>query len=708
MFNKYSLNVSKIFKWAEEEMFNLHHPYVGTEHLLLSLLNHDVKIKKLCSKYNLTYDNFKKELLSVVGSATKKSSYILYTPLLKRVINLAIEDCEEKKEKINTIHLFRALIEEGEGIAIRLLYGMNINIDKLYDELNSTNKELNQKLEIINIGKNLNDLVDMQDLVIGRDKEINLIIETLIRKNKNNPLLVGDAGVGKTAIVEELVRRIKSKNVPINLQNKKIIMLEMGSLVAGTKYRGEFEEKLTKIIKELENNPEIILFIDEIHSMVNAGGAEGAINASDILKPYLARGKIKVIGATTTLEYNKFILKDKALNRRFELIKVAEPSLTETENILKKIKESFEKHYNMKISGKNISDIVKYADKYMLDRKNPDKSIDILDSVCAMKEVNENSKIKIHELEKEKLDIIKQKEIMVQKNDFVKALEMHNKEKDLESIIKKEYSKNMKITEKDIVTLISRKCNIPIITNFKQKYRELKKYLNKELIGQNEAIEKIIDNMLNHNSEKPLSLLFTGSTGVGKTEMVKKISKYLNIPLLRLDMSEYNQDITINRLIGSSAGYVGYDDGAIFDKIKMEPFSCILLDELEKASPSVINLFLQILDEGYVTNSKGEKINFKNTFIFATSNVKGIKKIGFMNSKSNYNNDFSKEFIARFSDIIEFNDINEDMINLYITKQNIQDKELLKNFDFNKNGFRGLDNFIKKELNNKKNNKLQV
>ncbi len=708
MFNKYSLDVSKIFKWAEEEMFNLHHPYVGTEHLLLSLLNHDVKIKKLCSKYNLTYDNFKKELLSVVGSATKKSSYILYTPLLKRVINLAIEDCEEKKEKISTIHLFRALIEEGEGIAIRLLYGMNINIDKLYDELNSTNKELNQKLEIINIGKNLNDLVDMQDLVIGRDKEINLIIETLIRKNKNNPLLVGDAGVGKTAIVEELVRRIKSKNVPINLQNKKIIMLEMGSLVAGTKYRGEFEEKLTKIIKELENNPEIILFIDEIHSMVNAGGAEGAINASDILKPYLARGKIKVIGATTTLEYNKFILKDKALNRRFELIKVAEPSLTETENILKKIKESFEKHYNMKISGKNISDIVKYADKYMLDRKNPDKSIDILDSVCAMKEVNENSKIKIHELEKEKLDIIKQKEIMVQKNDFVKALEMHNKEKDLENIIKKEYSKNMKITEKDIVTLISRKCNIPIITNFKQKYRELKKYLNKELIGQNEAIEKIIDNMLNHNSEKPLSLLFTGSTGVGKTEMVKKISKYLNIPLLRLDMSEYNQDITINRLIGSSAGYVGYDDGAIFDKIKMEPFSCILLDELEKASPSVINLFLQILDEGYVTNSKGEKINFKNTFIFATSNVKGIKKIGFMNSKSNYNNDFSKEFIARFSDIIEFNDINEDMINSYIIKQNIQDKELLKNFDFNKNGFRGLDNFIKKELNNKKNNKLQV
>lgn len=708
MFNKYSLEVSKIFKWAEEEMFNLNHPYVGTEHLLLSLLNHDLKIKNICSKYDLNYDNFKKELLSVVGSATKKSTFVLYTPLLKRVINSAIEDCEEKKEKLNSIYLFRALIEEGEGIAIRLLYSMNINLDKLYDETNNTSKRLNQKLEIVNIGKNLNEIVDMQELVIGREKEINLIIETLIRKNKNNPLLVGDAGVGKTAIVEELVRRIKNKNVPFSLQNKKIIMLEMGSLVAGTKYRGEFEEKLTKIIKELENNPEIILFIDEIHSMVNAGGAEGAINASDILKPYLARGKIKVIGATTTLEYNKYILKDKALNRRFELIKVLEPSLDETEDILKKIKGSFEKHYNIKISNKNIKDIIKYTNKYILDRKNPDKSIDILDSVCAMKEVNEISKTKLEELESEKLAIITQKEAMVRKNDFKKALELHNKEKELEISIKKEYAKNIRITEKDIMTLISRKCNIPIIINAKQKYRELKKYLNTELIGQNDAIDKVIINLLNHDAEKPLSLLFTGSTGVGKTEMVKKISKYLNMNLLRIDMSEYKEDISISRLIGSSAGYVGYDDGAIFDKIKMEPFTCILLDELEKGSPSVINLFLQILDEGYITNSKGEKIDFKNTLIFATSNVKGVKKIGFMNSKSNYNNNFSKEFISRFSDIIEFNDITEDMIKMFLNKKHIKDQNILNEFDFHKNGFRGLDQFLEKEIKKHKNSKMQV
>ena len=268
MFDKYSFTISKIFKYAEEEMKVLHHPYVGSEHLLLSLLKNSKDVKEIASKYNLTYDNFKKELLLVVGSSSKESAYILYTPLLKRVINLAMEDAKERKEELNSKHLFLALLEEGEGIAIRLLYGMNINLDSMYDELNEREHKTNQKLEILNIGKDLSDVINPDDILVGRDKELNLIIETLIRKNKNNPLLVGDAGVGKTAIVEELVRRINLKEVPKSLQNKRIIMLEMGSLVAGTKYRGEFEEKLTKVIKELESNPNIILFIDEIHTMV--------------------------------------------------------------------------------------------------------------------------------------------------------------------------------------------------------------------------------------------------------------------------------------------------------------------------------------------------------------------------------------------------------------------------------------------------------
>ena len=696
MVNKFSFSISKIFKTAEEEMFTLHHPYVGSEHLLLSLLKLDKNIKKLASKYNLTYDKFREELILVVGTSTKKSSFVLYTPLLKRIINLAMEDARELEEELNCMHLFRAMLEEGEGIAIRILYAMNINLDGLYDDLSNNTSKINNNLELLKIGKSMNDLVNSDDLVIGRDKELSLVIETLIRKNKCNPLLVGEAGVGKTAIVEELVRKIAKKEVPTFLQNKKIVMLEMGSLVAGTKYRGEFEEKLTKVIKELENNPDIILFIDEIHTIANAGGAEGAINASDILKPYLARGKIKIIGATTTAEYNKFILKDKALNRRFEVIKVIEPTIYETEEILKKIKPSFESHYNIKITSQNITDIVKLTDKYITDRKNPDKTIDILDSVCAMKEVASDNTAKILEYENAKKQIVTKKENMVKSHNFKKALEFSCAEVKIDKEIKKATNQALKITEKDILTLISRKCNIPILES-KTNFKSLGKHLKNNLIGQDKAIDKIIDNLQNHDEDNPFSLLLTGSTGVGKTETVKQISKYLNMPLLRLDMSEYNQDITINRLLGSSAGYVGYDDGAIFDKIKMEPFTCILVDELEKASPSVINLFLQILDEGFVTNAKGEKIDFKNTLIFMTSNVKGSKKIGFMDTKKNYNEFFSKEFIARFTDIIEYNDITEEMLDIYLKKNNISDKSIIKNFDISKQGFRGLKHYLVKE-----------
>ena len=688
MFDKYSLEISKIFKCAEEEMLSLHHPYVGSEHLLLSLLKNSTTISNIAKKYDLTYESFRKELILVVGSSSKKSTYILYTPLLKRIINLSLEEASEKKEELNALHLFKALLEEGEGIAIRLLYGMDINLEKLYDELKDNTKKNNKKLEILNIGKDLMDSTDMDEQVIGRDKEISLIIETLIRKNKNNPLLVGDAGVGKTAIVEELVRRIKRKEVPALIQNKKIISLEMGSLVAGTKYRGEFEEKLNKVIKELENNPDIILFIDEIHTIVNAGGAEGAINASDILKPYLARGKIKIIGATTTNEYNRFILKDKALTRRFELIRVLEPKIPETINILNKVKKSFEKHYNIKISKDNIKDIVELSNKYILDRNNPDKSLDILDSVCAMKEVDSYTINKIADLRKEKENIIKEKETMVKENDFKKALYFHNKELEIEDKINKINNKSGRITKTDIMNLLLKKYNIP-----KLDFNNLDKYLNKNIIGQEEAIAKIVSLIKSHNSGKPLSLLITGSTGVGKTQTIKLISKYLSIPLLKLDMSEYNSDISITRLIGSPSGYIGYDDGSLFDKIKMEPFTCILVDEIEKASPKVLNLFLQILDEGIITNAKGEPINFKNTFIFATSNIKGTKKIGFMETKINYNQDFSKELLARFSDIIEYKDITIDDINTYLKMHNITDINI-DNFDYRHQGFRGLDKYI--------------
>ena len=689
MYNNYSLEVKRIFKNAEKIAMDLNHPYIGTEHLLLSLINSDDKIKKTLLKYDLTYDEFLDELLLVVGTSENKKCTCIYTPLLKRVIKTADEI--SKNKMMEPIHLLEAILEEGEGIAIRIIISMGIDIDKLYDEIKKKHKKGNTKLELYNIGKDMSE-INSDDILVGREKEINLIIETLLRKNKNNPLLIGPAGVGKSAIIEELARRIKNGSVPNKLKNKKIVSLEMSSLVAGTKYRGEFEEKLNKVIKEIEENPEIILFIDEIHTMANAGGAEGAINASDILKPYLARGKVKIIGATTTNEYNKFIAKDKALSRRFEIIKINEPTIKETENILSKIRPSFEKHYNIRITEENIKNIVSLTDRYVLDRFNPDKSIDLLDSVCAMKEVESTKEKDISKLKEKLLNIIKKKENMVKKNNFDEALKYRSMEIKLQEKIDKEENTPNKITEKDIKEMLERKNNIPFIEN---DFEDLENYLLDNIIGQNNVIKEIINALKQKEEDLPVSILLTGSTGVGKTKTVKEIAKYLDIPLIRLDLSEYNESVSITRLIGASAGYVGYDDENIFEKVRMNPHSIILLDELEKAHPNVINLFLQILDEGYVTNSKGEKIDFKNTYIFMTSNAMVNQKIGFMKGKSNYQDSFSKEFLARITAKINYNNITEEMVKEYLDKKGIEDYSLVKDFNYENQGFRGLDKYLK-------------
>ena len=691
MYNNYNLETSRIFKDAEKIMISLNHGYVGTEHLFLSMLKNSEEIRNLLEKYQREYDGFLEELLLVVNSETCKKVACIYTPLLKKVIKNA--EMHAKNSYITPLMLLESLLEEGEGIAIRILISMGLDIDKLYDEIKLKDKKSNQKLEIYNIGKEMSkDLSD--NFVVGREKEIDLITETLLRKNKNNPLLIGDAGVGKSAIVEELARRIKKGDVPNALKNKKIISIEMSSLVAGTKYRGEFEEKLNKIIKEVENNPEIILFIDEIHTLSNAGGAEGAINASDILKPYLARGKIKVIGATTTNEYNKFIAKDKALSRRFDLIKINEPSIDETINILSKIKPSFEHHYNIKISEENIRQIVDLTNKYILDRFNPDKSIDLLDSVCAMKEVKSPKEKNIIILKNKLSNIIEAKEKMVKNNNFEEALNYRKQEIELNEKIEKEKNSSNRITNNDIKEVMLRKSNIP---NIKNNWKDLKAYLNNEIVGQEDAINEIIASLKSKESDLPVSILLTGSTGVGKTKTVKEIATYLKMPLVRLDLSEYNEPVSINRLIGSSAGYVGYDDENIFDRIRMYPNSIVLLDELEKANSNVINLFLQVLDEGFITNAKGEKIDFKNTYIFMTSNAEINNKIGFMKGKSNYQNSFSKEFLGRITCIVNYKNVTEDMVKKYLSKKGIKNSLILKEFDYENQGFRGLDKYIKKK-----------
>lgn len=699
MFDKFNLNLSKVFKEAEKEMRSLKHPYVGTEHLMLALLKKDEEIARISSNHGLTYNNFRNELIYVVGSSNKESLYILYTPLLKRVINAGIEDAHKDNIEINNKYLFKAIFDEGEGIAIRLLIDMGIDIDKLYDDIKiEPKKSINKNLEILNIGKNLENEINLNDRVIGREKEIELVIETLARKNKNNPLLVGDAGVGKTAIVEELSRRISKGKVPAFLKDKKIISLELGALVAGTKYRGEFEEKLNKIIKELEENPEIIVFIDEIHTIVNAGGAEGAINASDILKPYLARGKIKIIGATTTHEFNKHISKDKALARRFEVIKVLEPGYNETLNILSKVKNSYEKHYELKITNENIKDIVLLANKYVFDKKNPDKSLDILDSVCAMVSIKNDFSQDLYNIEREIEKLEEKKKKYIQKNLFSKATNTQEKIISLKEKTNNMNKANNSFEKNDILELLSKKCNIPLLENKEFLLKKITKNLNEKILGQDTAIKKILLNMKNYfnNEEKPLCLLLTGNTGVGKTETVKQIAKTMNTNLIRLDMSEYNLDISINRLIGAAAGYVGYNDEAVFNQIKMNPYSIILVDELEKASPAVMNLFLQIMDEGYVTNAQGEKLNFKNALIFMTSNVTGTQKIGFQKDAIDFNESFSKEFIARFDDIIHYKDIDKETVLNYLKKNNVTDLTLIEQINYEKYGLREAKKIIQK------------
>ncbi len=704
MFNNFGFIGSKLLKDAEEERKVLSHPYVGSEHLLLAILKNDSNTKEILEDFGLTYKRFRNELIDIVGIPKKNIEVNLYTPLLKRILANALSDAKENNKGVVTeSHMLISMLDEGEGIAIRIMIGMNINLDDLYDELKVKPQDIKtEKLEILNIGQVLNDKVDEFDEVIGREKEINSIIEVLLRKKKSNPLLIGPAGVGKTAIVEELARKIKNKEVPLSLINKKIIDLPMGDLVSGTKYRGEFEERLTKIIKEVIKNKNIILFIDEVHTMVNAGGAEGAINAGDILKPYLARGELKVIGATTTEEYERFIAKDKALERRFETILIKEPNLEETKEILMGLKPSYEAHHHLKISEKNIDDITMLASKYLFKKKNPDKTIDLLDSVCAYIKRKNTLKEELKSLEKKLKELNKLKEKYVEENLFAKALDTCLNINEVEdSISNLKEIKDDSITKEDILKVIERKSNIPIFIDKKALIKELKEQLYKNIFYEDEALNKLITNLQTfYDSQKGIKLLLVGPSGVGKTSSVKILSKVTKNNLIRLDMSEYKESSSLSKLIGSHAGYVGYNDPFIFKEVKYNPYSIILVDELEKAHPSIINLFLQIMDEGLIHDAHGEEIDFSHSLIIMTSNAYKNNNVGFLNSKTDLNEFFSEEFLGRFDDIIMFNPLTKKQALAYI-KEKMNDKDvdyesILNDTSYEKYGFRYINKIIAK------------
>lgn len=654
MFSKFTEEAQKILIMAKREMQELKHPYVSSEHLLLSILHYsNPNFISFLNTYQLTYSSFKEKLIEVIGVGKKESEWFLYTPLLKKIIENAILDSKDDDEDVNVEHLFLALLEEGEGVANRIMMSMDINLDLLYEKF-STHliRERNDNYVKLSIDEFAVDFTKEAkeghfDPVIGRDEEICQMIEVLLRRKKNNPLLIGDAGVGKTALVEELARRIVLGLVPNELKNMRVLSVSISSLVAGTKYRGEFEERLNKMIEELEHVSNIILFMDEIHTIIGAGGAEGAIDASNILKPYLARGKIKVIGATTKAEYMKFLEGDKAFDRRFQKILIEEASLEEVRVILSNLKEIYENYHGITLTDEVLDAIADLSDRYIAVGKQPDKAIDLLDEACSKAiTLHTTSDKKLQQFQLELSNVIEKKNKLIIQHDFKQASILRERENFLQSKINRIKAKNenqvRRVLSLDVIyDVIYSKTKIPVkkILNFDAG--SLKKALCKKVFGQDRVIEEFVQNVSSFSSDRisPKSFLFVGKSGLGKTLLVREYAKllYPKDAFIKLDMSEYRDASSISKIIGSPPGYVGYSDkNSILEKIKLHPYSVLLLDEVEKAHPSVLKLFLQVLDDGVMTTSYGDVISFRHTLIFMTSNLGASRSaIGFLEQNQN-------------------------------------------------------------------------
>jgi ATP-dependent Clp protease ATP-binding subunit ClpC len=692
MFGKFDEDAQKILLLAKKEMNELKHPYVGSEHLLLAILKFDNSVSKRLKSLNIDYKTFKNKLVSIVGIGSKKSEWFLYTPLLKRVIENAVIDSRENNAgEVTCEHLFLALLEEGEGVAIRILFSMNVDIGKIHNSFSKkiTGKKKQKKSLLIeelavDITKQAKD--GELDPVVGREMEIRRILEILCRRTKNNPLLIGDAGVGKTAIVEELGRMISEGNVPDILMNKRILSLDMATMVAGTKYRGEFEERMKKLLLELEETDDIILFIDEIHTLVGAGGAEGAIDASNIFKPALARNKIRCIGATTTSEYKKYIENDGALDRRFQKVYIEEPTEETVKEILMRLKGTYEGYHHVKISEDIIDLIIKLSNKYIYDRNQPDKTIDIMDEVCARVSLQEDNNGKyLYKLQKELGNIKNNKNSLIIEQDFDSAHEYRKMEEQLMNEINNIELKNLnnkiikEVKKEDVADVIHLRTKIPIyeiLNNDFKIFKKISKELKETIIGQDEAINALVDitkriKMGLKEKGKCYSYLFCGPTGVGKTGLAKAYGKALvgENNVLRLDMSEYAEAHTVSKIIGAPPGYIGYEDNKnVLESIRNRPYSVIILDEIDKAHPAVLNLFFQILDESYIRDSNDKVIRFDNVLIIMTTNI-GFNKntVGFNNDDeekilSKLKRNLGPEFINRIYKYIAFNKLSKKEI----------------------------------------------
>ena len=615
----------KLIIQAKREMYELKHPYVGSEHLLLAILKkRDLEITKMLDKYDINYNNFRNEIVKVIGVGSKSNNWFLFTPLLRRVINNAMYYADDSNKIVTPYNLLVAILQEGEGVANRILVGMDIDIELLYTNIvNSKPFVLNNKLILDDLAINMNNnsSIGKYDPVIGRDEQVNRVIQVLLRKNKNNPLLVGAAGVGKTAIVEELARKIVSGDVPNRLKNKIIYSISMAVLVAGTKYRGEFEERFNKIIKEVTSNKNIILFIDEIHTLIGAGGAEGAVDASNIVKPYLARGDFQVIGATTDIEYNKTIANDKAIERRFQKITILEPSTEEVINIITELKNVYEKFHNVIIPAELIKEIVILSNKYLCYGKQPDKALDLLDEACAYSySFNDKRNNKLSIIEKRIKDVENNKNKAILSKSFNDALKFKRYELKLkndynELLFNSDFS-NMRVelTKEDIYKIVYDKTGILMGDRLRKKLIKAKKELKKTCFGKDKFISEITS-FIEENYFKdhlPISFLLIGKSGVGKTflveELVKNICSFDSF--IKIDLNNCS-----NSLFSDS----------FLNKIKLYPFSILLFKNISLCSKDIYDLLLHVLSQGYLTNSTGEKIWFSNTIIFLQKKVLCMK-----------------------------------------------------------------------------------